>query len=496
MILHLKRGYLYLIIFQLFVMNTVCAQNNTVLLTFEQLIEIARNNSPQSLIARHSFRSAYWQNRSFKANFLPSLQLRTNPISINRSIISNIDNDGINSYIESKSNSSEMELNISQKVPFTGGEFMMGSSISRILNDSDTAQKFLINPINISYRQPLFTFNPYKWERKIEPLRYKESKLQYQSKLEEISQQAVQRFFDLMLAQINTDIARINLQNNDTLYKIAQGRYNIGTIARDELLQMELTYLNSKNTYDQSLNDLKDSHFRLRSFLGFPNTKQLLIVVPDSVPGVTIDPTKALEYALQNNPKIVSIKRNTIEADRDVAKTRSEKLINADLYVSFGLSKSDYSLENITSDLGDQQMVSVGISIPIVDWGRGKGQYKMALSNRELTKIMIEQEQLDFEQEIYLKILRFNMQKDQIIISAKADTISELRYNIAKQRFMVGNVAITDLNIAGNERDGARRNYVTYIRDYWMSYFAIRALTGFDFLINSPIETDINSLIE
>ena len=490
-----RRGLIYLIVLQLITTINVNAQKDTILITFDQLIEIARNGSPQSLMARHSFRAAYWQNRSFKADFLPSLQLRSNPININRSIASYTNPDGSETYLERKINSSNVELNISQKVPFTGGEFTLGSSLARTAYFSDTAL-FLINPINVSYRQPLFTFNSFKWERKIEPLRYQEAQRQYQSKLENISQEAVQRFFDLMLAQINTDIAHTNLQNNDTLYKIAQGRYNIGTIARDELLQMELTYLNSKNTYDQSLNDIEDYHFRLRSYLGFSNTKHLLIVVPDSVPGITIDPNKALRFALENNPKMLSIERNIIEADRDVAKTRSEKLINADMYVSFGLSQSDNSLRNITSDLDGQQMLSVGVSIPIVDWGRGKGRYKMALSNRELTKIMMEQEQLDFEQQIYLKILRFNMQKDQILISAKADTISALRYDIAKQRFMVGKVAITDLNIAGNERDGARRNYVAYIRDYWTSYYAIRALTGYDFLRNATIETDINQVIE
>jgi outer membrane protein TolC len=161
--------------------------------------------------------------------------------------------------------------------------------------------------------------------------------------------------------------------------------------------------------------------------------------------------------------------------------------MNADLYVSFGLSKSDAELKNLTSDLLDQQMVSVGLSIPLVDWGRGKGRYKMALSNRDLTGLIAEQEQLDFEQQIFLQVLRFNMQKEQIVTAMKADTISQLRYEIAKQRFMVGKVGITDLNIAGNERDGARRSYVSAVRDYWLNYFTLRSLTAYDFIRQEEI---------
>ncbi len=484
-----KTSYTILFLLVFAVCGNAFAQKDTMLLTFEQLIDIARNSSPQSAMARHSLKSSYWQYRSFKAGYLPSLSLTSTPLGINRSLSVYTLPDGSDTFIERRGNNSNLQLNLAQKVPFTGGEFVLGSLLQRTdyFSDSATTTSFMANPISISYRQPLFTFNSCKWERKIEPLRYEEARKNYQAKLEDISQRAVQQFFDLMLAQINTEISRINFQNNDTLYKIAQGRYNIGTIARDELLQMELTYLNSKNSYNQSLNDLEDYHFRLRSFLGFPNTTILKIIVPDSVPNVTISTDKALELALKNNPKMLAIQRNKIEADREVAQARSERLLNADLYVSFGLSKFDAELKNLTTDLDDQQMLSVGLSIPLVDWGRGKGRYKMALSNRDLTALMADQEQLDFEQQIYLQALRFNMQKEQIVTAMKADTISQLRYEIAKQRFMVGKVGITDLNIAGNERDGARRSYVSAIRDYWLNYFTLRSLTAYDFIRQEEI---------
>ena len=43
-------------------------------------------------------------------------------------------------------------------------------------------------------------------------------------------------FFSLALAQINKQIAEMNYSNADTLFRIAQGRYQLGTIAEDELL--------------------------------------------------------------------------------------------------------------------------------------------------------------------------------------------------------------------------------------------------------------------
>ena len=40
-------------------------------LTLQEVIEMARQNSPDAMAARHSFQSAYWNFRSFKANSLP-----------------------------------------------------------------------------------------------------------------------------------------------------------------------------------------------------------------------------------------------------------------------------------------------------------------------------------------------------------------------------------------------------------------------------------------
>lgn len=478
------------LLFCLLICSQAFTQNDTILLNFEQLIDAARNKSPQSAMARHAFKSAYWQYRSFKAGYLPLLSLSTTPIGINRSLVSYTLPDGSDTFIARSGNNSLIQIGMSQKIPFTGGEISIGSELQRTDFFTDSKTSYMINPIKVAYRQPIFAFNPFKWERKIEPLRYQEAKKSYRTRLEEISQRAVQLFFDLVLAQINTEISQLNYQNNDTLYKIAQGRYNIGTIARDELLQMELAYLNSQNTFKQSLNDYENTHFRLRSYLGYPNTTYLQVVVPDSVPEIIIDKDRALEYARSNNPRIDAIEINSIEADREVARTRSEQFMQADLFISLGLSKTGMHPKELTHDLLDQQQVSVGLSIPILDWGKAKGHYKMALSNRDLTKLTAEQERIDFEQQISLQVSKFNIQKAQIATAAKADTISQLRYQIAKQRFMVGKVAITDLNIAGNERDGARRNYIGTIRDYWVSYFVIRYLTAYDFIKQQTIDVE------
>ena len=44
----------------------------------------------------------------------------------------------------------------------------------------------------------------------------------------------------------------------------------------------------------------------------------------------------------------------------------------------------------------DQQYVSLSVVIPILDWGRGKGQVRVAKSNIELVDTQVEQGLTDF----------------------------------------------------------------------------------------------------
>jgi outer membrane protein TolC len=71
------------------------------------------------------------------------------------------------------------------------------------------------------------------------------------------------------MAQNMMEIQQKNLANNDTLYKIAVGRYNLGKIAENELLQMELSVMNAKTNLAQAQLDVELRQLELKTFLKF-----------------------------------------------------------------------------------------------------------------------------------------------------------------------------------------------------------------------------------
>ncbi|PKP11588.1 MAG: hypothetical protein CVU09_01790 [Bacteroidetes bacterium HGW-Bacteroidetes-4] len=468
------------------------AQNKT--LTLEQVLALAKEQSPDVVLAKHRFRSSYWEFRSYKASRLPSLALNSTLLGFSRSYMPVSQDDGSTRYISVQDNTSSVSAQINQNVGFTGGYFYIESGLARFDNLVTDTTVFRSIPLMIGYSQPTLQFNQFRWEKKIEPLKYEEAKKEYIRKLEEISEKAVNYFYDLALSQLNVDIAEMNYNNNDTIFKISQGRYNIGTIAENDLLQSELALLNSKSDLAQSRINLAISKFRLRSFLGFNDLVDIQLILQDSVPAFEIQTNKAIQQAVENSGTILSLQRQIIESERDVAKAKAENRFNAELYASFGLNQASGYLSGAYERPENQQQANLGIRIPILDWGQGKGRYRMAQSQQEVVKTQVEQARIDFEQQVLLKVMQFNEQDDQVLIASKADEIARKRYEVTKQRFLIGKIGVLDLNIASQEKDLAQRSYIQAQKTYWTYYYNIRQYTLYDFHQQIPLEFDLKEL--
>ena len=138
----------------------------------------------------------------------------------------------------------------------------------------------------------------------------------------------------------------------------------------------------------------------------------------------------------------------------------------------------------------------LGINVPILDWGKAKGQIKMAESSLELTRTTIEQEEIDFNQEIYIKAKEFNIQQSQLMIAAKSDTVAQKRYDFTKARYLIGTIDITELNSAAADKDSKRQGYISALQNYWVNYFEIRKLTLYDFEKRQKLGSEFDAIIE
>ena len=466
-------------------------------LTFREVIKLSEEQSPNALMAKHRFRNSYWQYRTFVAQYRPSLILTGTTPDYSNSY-DKVWNSVTNGYDYQSTNtlSNLGSLSLSQNIGFTGGSLSLNSDLT-IFNDFENAsRKYITAPVSIGLTQPLFRYNALKWQKKTEPLKYEAAKKTFLENIESVHQQAVMIFFALAQAQINKQIAEMNFSNADTLFRIANGRYQLGTIAEDELLQMQLSYLNAETARKQADMNLRDREIRLRSFLGFNDNVRLELIIPSEIPSLQVSTQEVFDLAMQNNPEILNQQLTLLTAQSSVAQAKAERGLNANLTASYGLRDQDPDFRLAYADPNKQQRVRIGFSLPILDWGLGKGKYKMAQSSLELAKVQSNQAIVDFQQNLYLDVEQFNLQKSQVEIAAKSDTVAMKRYEVTKQRFLIGKIAVLDLNDADSRKDENRRAYLQSLQDYWNYFYNIRSLTLFDFLNRTPLETDYEKLLE
>jgi outer membrane protein TolC len=468
-------------------------------LTFPEVINLSEEQSPNALMAKHRFRASYWQYRTFVAQYRPSLTLTGTTPDYSNSY-DKVWNSQTDSYDYQATNtvSNLGSLSLSQNIGLTGGAISLNSDLT-IFNDLDPqnkTRKYITTPLSIGLNQPLFRYNALKWQKKTEPLRFEAARKTYLANIESVHQQAVMNFFNLALAQINKQIAEMNYSNADTLWRIAKGRYDLGTIAEDELLQMQLSWLNAETARKESEMNLRDREIRLRSFLGFNENVRLELVLPSEVPVLQVSTQEVFDLAMANNPEILNQQLTVLTAQSSVAQAKAEKGLNANLMASYGLRDQDPNFQLAYTSLNKQERVRVGFTLPILDWGLGRGKYKMAQSSLELAKVQSQQAIIDFQQNLYLDVEQFNLQAAQVGIAAKSDTVARKMFEVTKQRFLIGKIPVLELNNADTKKDENRRAYVQSLQNFWSYFYNLRNLTLFDFIDRKPLETDYDKLLQ
>lgn len=465
---------------------TVSAQD-TLQLTLAQTIALAQKQSPSAIAAKHTLRSAYWTYRYYQASYLPSVTLSSSP-EFNRGIDRVIQPDGTANFVHVSQVSSDVALELSQNLPLTGGSFFVKSALSREDQiEGNGVTSYRSQPVSIGYQQSVVGYNEMKWNRRIEPLRWQEAQKSYSETMELVASQASNYFFQLASAQTNVDIARLNYASADTLCRFAEGRYNIGTISENEMLQLQLNKLTEENSVLDADVSLDAAAEALRNYLDLPTTTNLRVVIEDNIESIEIPLGRALELALQNSPDPDSYRVSQLESRNNLAYVKATSGLKANLYMQFGLSQTGPEIRDAYHNPTDMQYASVSVSIPILDWGKGKGKRRVAQSNVDLADVRAEQGMKSFEQNVTKMVQQFNLQSRRVAVAKQANKTAERRYDVARKLYILGKNTILDLNSAISEKDSAKRSYITSLSTYWSLYYGLRSMTGYDFSLDVPI---------
>ena len=451
-------------------------------LTLADAVAMAQKQSYQARSAEGLRDAANLRFRAYTASLLPQLTLGGNLPVYNRSIIPVVQPDGSTLFRPQEQNTSNLTMTLSQRLPYTGGELYMNSSLQRVqvLGEHDT-RNWNSTPFLVGIRQSLLRSNSAAWDARERDLGVSVSDRQYIETREDIANQTTAAFFDYYAAQVALRNAQSNVATNDSLYILNQGRFEVGKIAENDLLQSELALLRVRNALDAAKLEHDRTLAVLRLQLNVPPGTLLEIIPPTSIPAITADTEVAVAQALRNRSQILSSELQGVTAARRVSEAKYNTGFGAQVNASMGFNQSGQQMNAVYQDLREAQTVSVAVSMPIMQWGGRSASIQAARADASRAASDAQQSRQQIIQEAHFAALQLPQAERQLQLAAKADTVGQKRFDVANNRYQVSKIAINDLYQAQLEKDQALVAYVAALRGYWTAYYRLRRLTLYDF---------------
>lgn len=457
-------------------------------LSLREAILIAQKTSPYYHRAKNTYERSYWQFKNFNASFKPQIRFNATVPTFYRAINPITQPDGTIRFVRVAQANNAIGVGVRQNIGLTGGILSAGTSIQRTDNFSgNKSSYFLSTPIQLSYSQGSLLYNDFRWRKQLEPLLFEVSDKSYSENIEDAGLEAIKMFLGALSAQAALEIALANQANADTLYRLSKERYMLGTVPKTDLLQLELNMLRAQSESNENRIFHEGAVRGLKRILGLDQDASLTLQTPEMPDYVNVPYDKALEEARFNRSTVLKFRVQRLQADQEVAKAKGQNSIELSVLANLGTQQTAPTFIGSYQNLQNQQYIGLTLDLPIQDWGYRKSQIRLATANRELVEVNMEQEEIVFEQEIYLQVLQFSQRHGQLQIAMKADTVAQERLSIAKERYLLGKLSILDLNLALQESVNSKKGYVEALTGYWLSFYTLRRLTLFDFIDNKTL---------
>jgi outer membrane protein TolC len=457
-------------------------------LTLHDAVALAQRQGFAASAAASARDAEIWRNRAFTARRLPQLSLEGLLPDYNRRITPVFRPDGTTAFVTQREMQSSLNLTLSQVVPATGGEIFVSSGLTRLdAYGQPDSRLWQSTPLVFGIRQDLFRSNALKWDDREQDVRAEIANQRYLEAREDVAIETANAFFDLYAAEMTLRNAAANVAINDTLYLLNTGRYEVGKIGENDLLQSELAVLRARTTHDGARLARDRAMSALKRLINVPSDTQITIVVPVAIPEVEPDTSLAVAQALANRSEIRGLELDEVVARRRLSEARLNTGFGLTLNAIAGYNQTAPFFNDAYRSLLDQQRLTVGVEMPLVQWGGRRAEIQAARADQDRVTALSRESRAAIADDARFAALHLPLARRQLVTSAKADTVAARRFDVAKNRYIIGRIDIGDLYIAQSEKDAALLSYVDALRNYWLAYYRLRRLTLYDFEAQRPL---------
>lgn len=457
-------------------------------ITLQQAVALAQQQGLQASAARSALEAARHRHGAFTAGLLPQLSLGGNVPAYNRSIIPVLQPDGSTQFRPQQQTNAGLTMTLSQQLPVTGGNLFVSSSLSRLtVRGAQSIDTWSSMPVWVGLRQDIFRPNTTGWNRREQSVEIELAERTYLEAMEDVAIQTTTAFFDVYAARLALANTQANAAINDTLYTLNTGRFQVGKIGENDLLQSELALLRARNALQGAQLEYDRAAAALLLDLNLPPGTPIDIAVSTSVPAVDADTARAVAEALHNRAAVTSVALQDVQARRRVAEARLARGIGATVVANFGYNATAPEARLAYQDLLEARQFTFAVEIPLVQWGAHSEGVAAAKADQAQETSLSQATLQQTAHEAHFAALELSQARRTFELSAKADTVAGKRFEVAYNRYVIGRIAIDNLYIAQTEKDQALTQFVQALRGYWTAYYRLRRVTLYDFEGERPI---------
>lgn len=466
---------------------TAAAQQGRAI-TLEEAITLGQQRGYQSRGVRATRDAARYRDRAFSSRLLPQLSLAGTLPDYNRSNVQILDDSGRTVFLPLQQTNASVAMRLSQRLPLTGGDLFVSSSLARFqLSGSQTRETWSSLPLVVGLRQDIFRPNILAWERREQAVRSERDERAYRAGMEDVALAVTDLFFNVYAARVGLANAVANAAVNDTLYRINTGRYGVGRIAENELLQSELVLLRSRAALDGAQLEYARAVEAFRIALNLPPATPVEIAVPSVVPAFDADTALAAAQALRNGMVVSEVQLQEVQARRRVTEARLATGIGATVLASYGYNASDSAFRLAYRNLLETRQFSVTVQLPLWQWGARGETVRAAQADRDRVTAQNEASMDQLALDAKFAALQLALARRNVELLIKADSVAGRRYDVAYNRYVIGRIFVDNLFIAQQEKDQAVAQFAEGLRRYWLAHYRLRRITLFDFSTGQPL---------
>jgi outer membrane protein TolC len=451
-------------------------------LTLQDAIAMAQRRGPAAQAARSQRDAARYRNNAFNARLLPQLVLSGNAADLNHGINPITLPDGSTQFIGQSQNQSSLELGFNQRIPLTGGVISVGSAVSRIDQFGNQNSKYWqTSPVVLTLQQDLLKPRDVVWEERVQSLSASVAERGYLEAREDVAQNTADAFFNLYAQQIALANATANVAVNDTLYNLNKGRFEVGKIGENDLLKSELALVRARAAVEDAKLARERAEAALRRILDYPEGQPLDIAAPDSIPTIDVDPGLAVREALKNSSTMEQATLDQVQVKREINAAKLNSGFNASIRATLGFNQTASAFGAAYQSPLGRQSLTVGLNMPMIQWGAGRADVQAARADDQRVAANSKSRREALTEDARFSALQLQQAQRNVLLAAKADTVSAKQFEVARNRYTVGKVSNTDLYNAQNDKDASVLAHVQALRNYWTAYYHLRRVTLYDF---------------